>query len=171
MELLAKAAFGVYTLMILLGGIVAATSTSLVRALLGLILTLFGVAGMYLLLAAPFMAFMQILIYLGAVVVLIFFAVMLTRAPAGGEECDPRSGGRTALALLAGLLPALPLGWAVWKGMSTVGPVVPTEVSLNVLGQSFLGPYGLAFELISVVLFVAMAGAVLLGWEKRRGVK
>jgi NADH-quinone oxidoreductase subunit J len=48
---------------------------------------------------------------------------------------------------------------------------IPTEVSLGVLGQSFLGPYGLAFELISVVLFVAMAGAVLLGWEKRREAK
>jgi threonine/homoserine/homoserine lactone efflux protein len=56
--------------------------------MVGLIATLLGVAGMYMLLNAQFMALMQILIYVGAVCVLIFFAIMLTRADAGGEEAE-----------------------------------------------------------------------------------
>ncbi|MDO9630531.1 MAG: NADH-quinone oxidoreductase subunit J, partial [Humidesulfovibrio sp.] len=46
---------------------------------------------------------------------------------------------------------------------------VPVEVSIEKLGLGLLGPYGLAFELISVVLLVSMAGAVLLAWERRNG--
>ncbi len=93
MVYLAYAAYGLYLLLIAAGGVMAVRCTSLVRALLGLILALLGVAGMYLLMAAPFLAFMQILIYGGAVSVLIFFAVMLTRAPSG-EAVAPRSAPR-----------------------------------------------------------------------------
>ncbi|SMP80309.1 NADH-ubiquinone/plastoquinone oxidoreductase chain 6, partial [Desulfonatronum zhilinae] len=67
MEALAYVAFGVYVLIIFLGGLLAVFSHNLVRALVGLVLTLFGVAGCYLLMAAPFMALMQILIYVAAV--------------------------------------------------------------------------------------------------------
>ena len=77
MDALALIAYGFYLALILVGGLAAVRSRNLVRALLGLILTLFGVAGMYFLMAAPFMALMQILIYVGAVSVLIAFAVML----------------------------------------------------------------------------------------------
>ncbi len=59
---------------------------SLVRSLVGLVATLFGVAGLYMLMAAPFIAFMQILIYVGGVSVLIFFAIMLTHAAPTGDE-------------------------------------------------------------------------------------
>ena len=83
MDALALTAYGFYLALILVGGVAAVRCRSLVRALLGLILTLFGVAGMYFLMAAPFMALMQILIYVGAVTVLIFFAIMLTRTAAG----------------------------------------------------------------------------------------
>ena len=86
MEFAAKFLFVFYTIVIAVGALAAALSPSLIRALVGLILTLFGVSGMYLLMNAPFVALMQLLIYVGAVVILIFFAIMLTRAPAGGEE-------------------------------------------------------------------------------------
>lgn len=168
MELLAKISFGLYALIIVGGGVIAVGSKSLVRALLGLILTLFGVAGIYLLMAAPFMAFLQILIYLGAVVVLIFLAIMLARAPAGAEECGKRPKRQLVLTLLTGLVPGCVLGWTIWQS-SPSGRLVPTEVNVTTLGRAFLGPYVLAFELISVVLFVAMAGAVLVGWERRVG--
>ena len=88
--LLAKILFGLYCVVILGGGLVAVLARSLVRAMVGLVLTLFGVAGMYLLVAAPFIALMQLLIYVGAVTILIFFAIMLTSAPAGREEQKPR---------------------------------------------------------------------------------
>lgn len=171
MEHLAYVAYGFYLALILVGGWAAVACRSLVRALLGLILTLFGVAGMYFLMAAPFMALMQILIYVGAVTVLIFFAIMLTRAPggeAGEEDGRPRSALRTGMALLSGLLPAGLLAAVVWT-RTPQALALKAEVPLARLGQILTGPYMLAFELISVVLLAAMAGAVVLGFERRRG--
>jgi NADH-quinone oxidoreductase subunit J len=169
-RMLAYPAYGLYLLIILGGGVMAVGSTSLVRALLGLILTLFGVTGMYLLMSATFVAFMQLLIYVGAVSVLIFFAIMLTKTPdgeAGGEEAT-KLGGRLVLAALAGLVPVGILAWALIKFNPEALPL-KSETSLLKLGEFLVGPYALAFELISVVLFAAMAGAVLLGFERRKG--
>jgi NADH-quinone oxidoreductase subunit J len=166
MEVMAKVAFCVYTLVILGGSIVAVSSSSLVRALVGLITTLVGVAGMYLLLATPFMAFMQLLIYVGAVSVLIFFAVMLTRAEKGGDEAGTVPMKTYVFGLAATIAPAAILGWLVMtKPVESIA--VPAEVSIKQLGGGLLGSYFLPFELISVILMVAMSGAVLLTWEKR----
>ncbi|WP_285905441.1 NADH-quinone oxidoreductase subunit J family protein [Pseudodesulfovibrio pelocollis] len=168
MEIMAKVAFCVYTAVILGGSILAVSSSSLVRALVGLIITLIGVAGMYLLLASPFMAFMQLLIYVGAVSVLIFFAVMLTRAESGGDESGRVPMKTSVLGLAATIAPAAVLGWLVMtRPVESIA--VPTEVSIKQLGEGLLSSYFLPFELISVILMVAMAGAVLLTWEKREG--
>jgi len=166
MEVLAKIAFGIYTLVILGGSVVAVSSGSLVRALVGLITTLVGVAGMYLLLATPFMAFMQLLIYIGAVSVLIFFAVMLTRAEQGGDEADRAPIKRYVYGLAATMAPAALLGWLILT-RPAASVAVPVEVSIRQLGEGLLESYFLPFELISVILMVAMSGAVLLVWEKR----
>ncbi|WP_027183301.1 NADH-quinone oxidoreductase subunit J family protein [Desulfovibrio inopinatus] len=162
--------FWLYALLIVGGSLLAVLARSLVRSLCGLILALFGVAGLYLLMAAPLLALMQLLIYVGAVVVLIFFAIMLTRAPAGGEELEKRSLGHIAKSLVGSLIPAGILGYACFHHAGSVVPT-PLELAPQELGRVFLGPYVLAFELISVVLFVAMAGAVLLGFERRRQAK
>jgi NADH-quinone oxidoreductase subunit J len=113
---------------------------------------------------------MQILIYVGAVSVLIFFAIMLTRAPggeAGEEDGGRRPALRTVLALLSGLLPAGILAAVVLTQTPRALPLKP-ELPLSRLGQFLTGPYVLAFELISVVLLAAMAGAVVLGFERRK---
>lgn len=171
MEQLAYAAYGLYLVLIIAGGWAAVRCRNLVRSLLGLIMTLFGVAGMYFLMAAPFMALMQILIYVGAVSVLIFFAIMLTGAPggrAGEEDGRPRSAGRGVMAALSGLLPAVILAAVILTKTPQAVPLKP-ELALSRLGQFLTGPYVLAFELISVVLLAAMAGAVVLGFERRKG--
>jgi NADH-quinone oxidoreductase subunit J len=113
---------------------------------------------------------MQILIYVGAVSVLIFFAIMLTRAPGGRaaeEDPEPRPVRRVLLALLSGLLPAAILAAAILIRTPQSVALKP-EVPLGRLGQFLTGPYVLAFELISVVLLAAMAGAVILGFERRK---
>ncbi|MBI4807277.1 MAG: NADH-quinone oxidoreductase subunit J [Desulfovibrio sp.] len=166
-ELVVQASFALYAVITLGGAVWAVTAKSLVRALLGLTISLMGVAALYVLIAAPFVALMQILIYVGAVVVLIFFAIMLTRAQSEDEEAGPRDirklmwSGATGLGT-AGLLAAACLrhGPAISE---TAGEISPAE-----LGQVFLGPYVLGFEVISVVLFAAMAGAVLLAFERRK---
>ena len=123
-QLAAHVAYGLYLALIVAGGLAAVRCRNLVRALIGLIMTLFGVAGMYFLMAAPFLALMQILIYVGAVSVLIFFAIMLTRAPggeAGNESSRRRTGLRELLAVASGLLPAVILAGIV-AGQRPAGP-------------------------------------------------
>lgn len=169
-QLIAYAAFGLYVVIIIAGGLAAVLCRDLVRALMGLILTLFGVAGMYFLLAAPFLALMQILIYVGAVSVLIFFAIMLTREPGGEAGTEARARGRAwwpTIPILCGVVPAVILADVVLRFTPDPLPL-KTELPLAALGQALVGPYALAFELISVVLVVAMAGAVLLGFERRK---
>lgn len=171
MELMATIAFWVYVLIIVGGGILAVASTSLVRALVGLISTLMGVAGMYMLMASPFMAFMQILIYVGAVSVLVFFAIMLTDAQQGGVESRNAPVRLFLYALMAVMSVGGVLGWfLLTRGRETASALMPESVGIAQLGQGLMESYFLAFELISVVLLVAMSGAVLIAWEKR-GVK
>ncbi|AGW12179.1 NADH-quinone oxidoreductase subunit J family protein [Megalodesulfovibrio gigas] len=158
----AKALFLLYFLAILVGGIMAVAAKNLVKAMLGLVKTLFGVSGMYLLMQAPFIALMQLLIYVGAVSVLIFFAIMLTR----GEEEGCPAASKKILAVLAAASPAAILGGLLLRH-APMPSGTPVETSLAVLGNLLLTDYVLAFEAISLVLFVAMAGAVVLGFERR----
>ena len=165
MEILAKLAFALYALVIITGAIMAVAAKSLVRALVGLIAVMIGVAGMYLLMAAPFVAFMQILIYVGGVSVLIFFAIMLTKASPDGDESSLSSLRRSLNALLALLTPGVILSVVILKYPPESFPA-PADVGAFNLGKGMLGPYLLPFELISIILFVAMAGAVLVAWRK-----
>lgn len=168
METMAIISFAVYAAIILLGGLWAVSSRSLVRALVGLIATMMGVAGMYMLLATPFLAFMQLLIYVGAVSVLIFFSIMLTNADQGGEEGVNAPVRQYLYALMAILSVGGVLAWFLMtKGRETVAAAKPAEVTIAQLGQGLMESYLLAFELISVVLLIAMSGAVLLAWERR----
>ena len=160
-------AFGFYFALILAGAAVAAFSASLVRALVGLIASLLGVAGMYLLMKSPFLAFMQLLIYVGAVCVLIFFALMLARADAAGDEAAPAPMGKIARALAAGLISLVVLAPPLLLNASP-SRTKPVETSLAELGRGLLGEYVLPFELISVILLVSMAGGVLLAWDRRK---
>jgi NADH-quinone oxidoreductase subunit J len=153
--------------LIIIGAFITVLAKSLVRALTGLIMTLFGVAGLYFLLAAPFIGLMQLLIYVGAVSILIFFSIMLTQASSVGEEGQKRRRLKVVYAFLSALAPAVFLGLAVIKA-SIPSLSTPQEIRAADLGEFLLGPYLLPFELISLVLLVSMAGAVLLGFEKRK---
>jgi NADH-quinone oxidoreductase subunit J len=166
LQQMAPYAYGTYLLLILAGSLAAALSRSLVRAVGGLILAMFGVAGMYLLLHAPFVALMQLLVYVGAVSVLIFFAVMLTKSPSG-ETPNLGSSNKVAAGMLAGVMPFVFLV-AVCKNLFTQQVETAPHIPIDQLGQDLLTRYALGFELISVVLFVAMVGAVILGFERRR---
>lgn len=164
--------YGLYLMLIIGGGIAAVRAKSLVRALTGLIVTLFGVAGMYLLLAAPFIAFMQILIYVGAVAVLMFFAIMLTRTSDGESGFEDKAVDKTYrsrgfMSIWASGLTFAMLAMAVVRYMPRAIPLKP-ETTMAQLGEFLTGPFVLPFELISVALLVSMAGAVLLGFERRK---
>jgi NADH-quinone oxidoreductase subunit J len=134
-----------------------------------LIASFLALAGLYVLLDAPFLAVIQIIIYAGAILVLFLFVVMLLNAPKDG---NPRlektiSGPRRAgLALSAAL--ALELGWALWRTWGstgqaqTIGGDAATVSSVREIGRVLYGSYGFAFEVTSLLILVAMVGAVVL---------
>ncbi|CAK7030692.1 MAG: hypothetical protein DELT_02774 [Desulfovibrio sp.] len=167
MEFLAYAAYGVYLLIIIGGGLLAVYSPNLVRAFIGLIATLFGVAGMYLLLQSPFLAFMQLLIYVGAVSVLIFFAIMLANAKTDGDEAAPVSTGKFVRSILCALLPLALLVPPIFMHPAST-EMLPATVTLADIGKGLMEDYVVPFELISIILLVAMAGGVFLAMDRRK---
>lgn len=167
MEFLAYAAYGLYLLIIIAGSACAVLCKNLVRAFMGLIATLFGVAGMYLLLQSPFLAFMQLLIYIGAVSVLIFFGLMLADARSDGDEAAPAGWGKITRSILCGLLPLLLLTPPIIAHPAS-SDLIPEAISIATIGDTLMNDYVLSFELISVILLVSMAGGVFLAMDRRK---
>jgi NADH-quinone oxidoreductase subunit J len=166
-QVAALAAFGLYVLIIIGGGTGAILSRNLVRAMLGLVMTFLGVSGMYLLLASPFLAFMQLLIYVGAVCVLIFFAIMLTKNTAEGEEAKLPNPIVGLLGLLAGVIPLAVLGPLVVIHTAKLPQVTYAATDTRLLGEGLITSDVVPFELISIILLVAMSGAVFLAWRRQ----
>ena len=131
---------------------------NLIHAVLFLILSFIGVAGLYLTLSADFVAITQILIYAGAVSVLILFAVLLTpRAARDNAETFLQVPGLVLAALVAVTIGSVALA-TDWNE-ATRGPFSQTA---EAIGEALLDKYVLPFELASVLLLAAMVGAILL---------
>jgi NADH-quinone oxidoreductase subunit J len=142
-------------------GVLVVTSRLVVHAALWLVVVLGGLAAEYLLLTAEFVAWVQVLIYVGAVVVLLLFGAMLTRAPT--RESDLDSGNRAAAAVAAaataGTLGTLVVGsW--WNAVIDLDEARGTGA--GELGTALFRYWVLPFEVISVLLLAALIGAVVL---------
>ena len=144
------------------GAMIAVNATRTIRAVTGLALCFIGVAGIYYFLESPFVALMELLIYAGAVCVVLVFAVMLAES-----HPEKQIGKRNALvgglsfmssALLVWGLVALSKG-ATWH--EAAGRI--NEGTMRDLGHSLLTTYSMVFELVSVVLLVAIVGSLVLG--------
>ncbi len=138
------------------------TTRTMVHAALWLVVTLGSVAGIYLLLAAEFVAWVQVLIYVGAVVVLLLFALMLTRAPTGPQP--PPGLRHTVPAAAVGVLVAGVLGTTVVAGFHDVQLDLHHAVvgSAEVTGSTLFTRWVLPFEVLSVLLLAAVVGAIVL---------
>lgn len=152
----------VFVLIAVAGGISAiqvVTSRNLVHAALFLGATLASIAGVFLVLHADFLGLVQLLIYVGAITVLLLFGLMLTRAPIGREALDSRQRGLglgVAVALF-GVLTALLL--QTFQGLDTPTIGGPTAAEL---GEALFATWVLPFELLSLLLLAALIGAVVL---------
>ena len=141
-----------------LGGALGVVMTrNIVYAALALLVALMGVAGVFLLAFAEFLALVQVLIYGGAIVVVILFALMLTRIEDFQDLSDNRQWPIAAVVAMAvfGLLVAV---------IATTG-VRTTErqgVDLEVLGDSLFAQWAVPFEVASLVLLVALIGSIVL---------
>ncbi|WP_406419865.1 NADH-quinone oxidoreductase subunit J [Streptomyces sp. NBC_01614] len=142
--------------------LVTVTTRQLVHAALWLVVTLGGLAVEYLLLTAEFIAWVQVLIYVGSVVVLLLFGLMLTRAPIGRSP-DADSGNRWA-ALTVAVAAAATLIWVVVDAFRATWIDLdgPAAGSTKATGESLFQNWVLPFEALSVLLLAALVGAIVL---------
>jgi len=142
--------------------IVTVTTKQLVHAALWLVVALGGLAVEYLLLTAEFIAWVQVLIYVGSVVVLLLFGLMLTKAPIGRSP-DADSGNRWA-ALTVAVAAAGALVWVVVDAFRTTWVDLDGAAagSTAVTGASLFQNWVLPFEALSVLLLAALVGAIVL---------
>ncbi|MEJ2148321.1 MAG: NADH-quinone oxidoreductase subunit J [Chloroflexota bacterium] len=154
-------AFAIMSVLVLGGGLGVVSSRNLIHAALYLALTLFGVAGLYALFEAPFLAAVQVLVYLGAIAVLVTITIMVTRRLMGITENVNR---QWPVAALIAVLAAAILGFVVISQFAGVYPTqaVPPD-TIERMGQSFASHQGflLPFEVASVLLLAAMIGAIV----------
>ncbi|GGR22932.1 NADH-quinone oxidoreductase subunit J family protein [Streptomyces netropsis] len=159
---------GVEILFLLVGivtlgaAVVTVTTKQLVHAALWLVAALGGLAVEYLLLTAEFIAWVQVLIYVGSVVVLLLFGLMLTKAPIGRSP-DADSGNRWA-ALAVAVAAAAALVWVVVDAFRATWIDLDGAVqgSTKVSGESLFRYWVLPFEALSVLLLAALVGAIVL---------
>ncbi len=169
-------AFAVLTVLTLGGAFMVAHDRNLFHGALWLLVTLFGVAGFFVMLAAPFLAAVQVLVYMGAIVILIIMAIMLTRRLMGEREAanDQWPIG-LAMSAMAFLVIAFILWLATTSGTTGLTPLLGREVSVATLspdsvvqlGKSLvdINQYMVPFELASLLLTGAMIGAIVIARE------
>ncbi len=142
-----------------------------VKSVLSLVVTFFGLAILSVLLAAPFIAALQVIVYAGAILVLFLFVIMLLNLEQEAEEKETRNIHR-----VLGFIAVLGLGGAIagvtWKAGAPPVPVgngpflLPAKDEIPLLGKFLMTDYLLAFEALSVLLLLAAVGALIL--SKRR---
>lgn len=153
-------AFGIIAAVIVIAAARVVTTRNIVHAALYLVLVLAGVGAQFILLAAEFIAITQVLIYVGAIVVLFLFGIMLTRAPLG-PSMEVDNDQRIVAALVAVVLAAL-LGYALVDGFSDVelpGEQVQRTAEVS---DSIFSTYLVPFEIASVLLLAALIGAIVI---------
>ncbi len=183
-ELLQQVAFMVLAGMTVGGAWGVVRARSVFVSALWLILSFIGVAGLYVMLSAPLLAVVQILIYVGAISVLILFAIMLTEDVMG--EAKPTAQWPLA-AMIVGTLASLLMvvsfttDWTLTQGTVSAGDAVieesvagklPTAMSVEgayqipeqivMLGRSLMSEHLLSFEVVAVILLVALVGAIVI---------
>lgn len=150
--------FWLLTLAAIVGGLGVIFSRNLVHAVLFLVLAFIAMAGLFLTLAADFVAVAQVLIYVGAIAILMLFAIMLTpRTPQANEN-----GPYTIPALLVGALFAVAIAATVLRTEWGEMHREPFQTTAAAIGAAMVNKYVLPFEIAGVLLTVALIGAVVL---------
>ncbi|HXF86693.1 MAG TPA: NADH-quinone oxidoreductase subunit J [Anaerolineales bacterium] len=151
-------------------GVMVVTTRNLVHAALWLVSTLFGVAVVFAILNAAFLAVVQVVVYIGAIAILFIFAVMLTRKEM--RDRGPQMnrhwwfGSLIAVLTFSGLVYLL----QGWSGFSKTAAVYPSGFdSMTELGTALISPnaYVLPFEVASVLLVAALVGAVYVAFGRK----
>ena len=153
-------AFYMLAAITLLSGVVVVSSPNIVHSAVALVPAFLGVTGIYILLNAEFVAGVQVLIYAGAITVLILFVIMLTEGGTGLRLQQRNEQGAIG-AIVAAAVAALLLA-GVTRTVWTPQPGTLATYPPGAIGQSLLGTNLLAFEGTSVVLLVSLIGAIII---------
>jgi len=149
----------------LLGAVFAMSLRNLVHCALAMAVAFSGVAALYLQLDAQFVGFAEILVYVGAIAVLIVFAILLTRSGETPEKSVLTSGWWAGIAVTAMIFTML--GWAILSS-SAVPQSLPAAPSATVknIGDALMTKYVLPLEIIGLALTAAMIGAVIIALKE-----
>ena len=139
------------------GGLAVVVTRNVVQAALALLVSLIAVAGIYLVLYAEFLALVQVLIYGGAIIIVLVFAIMLTRNAEYPRTSDNRQWPLAALAAL-GLLAVLVPSFLI----NAVRGTSPQNAAFTDIGKSLFTTWAVPFEVASLVLLVALIGAIII---------
>ena len=139
------------------GGLAVVVTRNVVHAALALLVSLIAVAGIYLILYAEFLALVQVLIYGGAIIIVLVFAIMLTRSAEYPRTSDNPQWPLAALAAL-GLLGVLVPAFLI----NAVRGTTPENAAFTDIGKSLFTTWAVPFEVASLVLLVALIGAIII---------
>ena len=156
-----QVAFWVTGVVMAAAAIRVVTARNVIHAALYLVVTLAGVAAIYVLLTAEFVAWVQVLIYIGAVIVLLLFGVMLTRAPIGREALDNE---QRIVALLGALALLGTLGAVLVDAFRNQKIALDDQIvgRTSEVGAQLFQRWVIPFEVVSILLLAALVGAVAL---------
>lgn len=160
-ELWQEIAFWVIATVMAVSAIRVVTARNVIHAALYLVATLLGAGVLYVLLLAEFVAWVQVLVYVGAIVILMLFGLMLTRAPIGKGNFD--NDQRLLAALCAGAIFGV-MSWIMvdaFEGQKINFAVERPATSENI-GEIIFSSYVLPFEVVSMLLLAALVGSVVI---------
>ncbi|MGA1763733.1 MAG: NADH-quinone oxidoreductase subunit J [Ilumatobacteraceae bacterium] len=153
--------FAVIALAMIVGALRVVTTNNVVHAALWLVVVLSGAAAQYVLLAAEFVAITQVLVYIGAVMVLFLFGTMLTRARIGTERDLNNTYWRLGIPVAGVLFAAMAIALASSFGDEQL-PKESRVIGVQEISDQIFGPYLLPFWALSFVLLAAIIGAIVL---------
>lgn len=153
-------AFMSLALVAVIGGVLLLNLTKVVHMVVALVFTFVSIAGIYVLLSAEFLAAVQILIYSGAITIIMLFGIMLTRH---NDTSEPKTGRFQKLLLFLGVLG---FAFAVYIGIYNLDlPSAPNDLHVNnteQIGIELYSKFIIPFEVTSVLLLVALIGSIVL---------
>ena len=159
---IAEGLFFAFIILVVLGSFITIRAKMLMKTVLGLAVALLGVAGIYFYLGSMFLTLMQILIYVGAICIVLIFGIMVGYTPTEVAEKAIKDWRNKFLAVVSAITAFILILICVMKTHWVPAATQSGDFSAVHLGHEFLYTYCLGFELISVILLIAIVGAIIL---------
>jgi NADH-quinone oxidoreductase subunit J len=155
--------------LILIFGVLTVVTRMIFRAAVYLLLSLIGIAGIYILLDMQFVAALQIVIYVGGIVVLIIFSIFLTHQ--AGEKLPPQKRFRIFLSFLLALIGLVFTCYILFGHLFSPGGIAPIDHSVRSIGRQLLDytryGYAFPFEIVSILLLAALIGSIVIAIKSK----